>query len=97
MGMRGKRGKDRKSTGWIKDVVLGLCTAESVEKDWNAIGPSERIKTLSAWVPKEIKTDNNQTVRLILEGISVRPSLTARHIDALEQHDEQVHDNIEDQ
>ena len=80
---RGQRGPD-KGTGWIKTTILGIVTAEQVKSDWAALTPVERIKTLSSWVPKEVKVDQDTTIRLVINGLQVRAPIDGTPLKAIE-------------
>ena len=69
MGLRGKRGKDRKSSGWFKDVITGIYTSDQIAADWESVTPVDRLKIVAAWVPREMKVDNNSTFQLIIKGL----------------------------
>jgi hypothetical protein len=82
MGLRGKRGKDKTSIGWVKDICIGLMTKEKIESDWNALTPAERVKTWSTWVPKDIANSNNGLqINLILRGVEPKSVITAHVVD----------------
>lgn len=69
MGTRKTRKAGTKSTGWIRDTVLRIYTADQVAEDWNAVTPADRLKLVASWVPKELKVDNNSTFQLIIKGL----------------------------
>jgi len=89
MGMRSKRGKDGKSTGWIRDTVIRLYTADQVAEDWMAMAPAERLKLVGSWVPKETKIDMSSTFQLIINGLQNKAieSKVIEHA-ALDEHEE---------
>jgi len=96
MGMRSKRGKDRKSTGWIRDTIITLYTQDQVIADWNAITPAERIKVVASWVPKEMKVESDTKISLIINGIRQATPIDGTIREALQAHednDEQPVDN----
>lgn len=88
MSMRGKRGKDKKSTGWIRDTLIGIYTQDQLRKDWEAVTPAERLKLVGSWVPKEMKVDSNTEIRLIINGLQQVKSIDASQIQALPAHDD---------
>ena len=87
--------KPKLPIGWVRRMIEGCHT----QKEWQELivnlPPQVQVQFLLASQPKEIKSEENHIVRLLIEGIQARPALTARHVDALEQHEEQVHDNTE--
>ena len=91
MGLRGKRGKDKKSTGWYRDVILGLYTYDQAKADWEAITPAERVKLVGAWVPKELNNNGNNglQINLILTGIEGKRVIQVQPIEqnALVEHE----------
>ena len=88
MGLRGSRKKDKKSTGWFKDVVLGMYTSDMVRDDWAKIGPAERIKVAAQWVPKEMKVESDTTISLIINGIRQVKAIDNTVHDALPVHED---------
>ena len=89
MGMRSKRGKDDKSTGWIRDTVIRLYTQAQVAKDWMAITPADRLRLVGSWVPKETKIDMSSTFQLIINGLQNKAieSKVIEHA-ALDEHEQ---------
>ncbi len=86
--MRGKRGKDKKSTGWIRDTLIGIYTQDQLRKDWEAVTPAERLKLVGSWVPKEMKVDSNTEIRLIINGLQQVKSIDASQVQALPAHED---------
>lgn len=71
MGVGSSRRKGKKSTGWIRDTVLRFYTDDQLRADWEAIGPTDRVKIAASWVPKvvESKNETGMTVKFILGGV----------------------------
>lgn len=69
MGMRGKRGKDRKPTGWIRQVIDEVYTSDMIQADFLSLEPEKRVTLRSSLDPKEHKVDNNSTFQLVITGL----------------------------
>ena len=92
MGLRGKRGRDKKTTGWIRDTVLSIYTDDMVKEDWKAVQPAERLKIVSAWVPKELKVESDTTISLIINGLRQVNAIDSAVVKALDAHDPEDED-----
>lgn len=86
MGLRGLRGKDKKSTGWMRDTVLRIYTADMLQEDWNAVTPADRLKIAASWVPKELKVDSNTTISLVINGVRQAAAIDGTIHKALTEH-----------
>ena len=92
MSMRGKRGKDKKSTGWIRDTLIGIYSQDQLKKDWEAVTPAERLKLVGSWVPKELKVESDTTISLIINGLRQVNAIDSAVVKALDAHDPEDED-----